>query len=192
MSSIETVTSICKKALLKVGAPTISSLDETSKSARACSEFYEYTRDKVLQDHPWGFAKVRATLQEDAETPEYEFDHQFVKPADCLKVLEVVDSTDYPVEYAVEGNYILTNDSPIKIKYISRIESPALFSQGFIDCLIIALAANIAYTLTGSNTMAQELMAEYMREKPNAKKKNGQEGSIKAYISTNWTNNRRI
>lgn len=60
---MESETSICNKALLNAGArKQIASLDENSNAARVCKLFYENTRDALLQEAQWTWARKYAGL----------------------------------------------------------------------------------------------------------------------------------
>ena len=46
---MSSVIAICNLALSNVGKDNISSLDEAGAEARACRQFYDLTRDALLQ-----------------------------------------------------------------------------------------------------------------------------------------------
>ena len=65
---------ICNSALVKIGEPTITALDQGGKAASTCNELYEKLRDELLRRHQWNFAVARAKLARLSETPAFGFD----------------------------------------------------------------------------------------------------------------------
>ena len=53
---------ICNLALRRLGATTISSIDEATKNAEHCTVFWTYVLDEVMEDHQWSFTKKVVTL----------------------------------------------------------------------------------------------------------------------------------
>lgn len=53
---------ICNLALKRLGAETITAIDESTKNAEHCTVFWDYVLDEVLQDYSWQFAKKSQTL----------------------------------------------------------------------------------------------------------------------------------
>ena len=191
MSSLETVVSICNKALVNIGAAQISDIAENTKSAIKCNTFYEYCRDTVLADHPWNFAKERVVLTADATAPEFGYDYRFVLPEDYLMSVQIVDSDDENVEVSREGNYLLCDTDVIYLVYIKRVTDTSLFSQGFVKSLILLLSAHLAFDITGSSTKFDQMMKMYMLSLPDAKKSNSVENQKKAVRITTWIDQRR-
>ena len=72
---VSTVVDLCNMALIRLGATRITSIDDDSKQALLCKQYYEQTRDEVLYDHEWNCAIVRASLAQLAETPAFGYDN---------------------------------------------------------------------------------------------------------------------
>ena len=53
---------LCARALLKIGAQPIASLDEGTAEAEVAANLYPGLRDALLAAHPWSFATGQATL----------------------------------------------------------------------------------------------------------------------------------
>ena len=142
------IVDICNGALNQLGASTILTLTEDSKNARLCNARYTQVRDSLFRSHPWNCLTKRVELARDTDTPSWGFSHQFTLPADCLRVLTILD---YDADYKVEGRKILTDNSTMKILYISRDEDPNQYDELLRETLSAALAADIAYAVTSSN-----------------------------------------
>ena len=120
-------TTICNLALAKLGAGKIIALDEESPEAQACRLHYAETRDEVLRSHRWNFATRAQSLTENAVPPIFGWNHQFLLPTDCLRVLELNgwNLTQRPGYWQLEGRMLLCNDEAADIRYIVLPLRPA-------------------------------------------------------------------
>jgi hypothetical protein len=148
------IVDICNGALNQLGASTILTLTEDSKNARLCNARYTQVRDSVFRSHPWNCLQKRLQLAADTATPAWGFTKQYTLPADCLRVLTILD---YDADYKIEGRKILTDNSTMKILYISRVEDPNEYDELLRETLSAALAADIAYAITSSNPTATNM-----------------------------------
>ena len=148
------VVDICNGALNQLGASTILTLTEDSKNARLCNARYTQVRDSVFRSHPWNCLQKRLQLAADSDAPAWGFTKQYTLPADCLRVLTILD---YDADYKIEGRKILTDNSTMKILYISRVEDPNEYDELLRETLSAALAADIAYAITSSNPTATNM-----------------------------------
>ena len=152
------VVDICNGALNQLGATTILSLTEDSKNARLCNARYTQVRDAVFRQHPWNCLQKRSSLAKDTATPAWGFTSQFTLPADCLRLLTIID---YDSNYKVEGRKILSNTSTMKILYISRITDPNEYDELLRETLSAALGTDIAYGVTSSNPVSEKMYTLY-------------------------------
>ena len=148
------VVDICNGALNQLGATTILSLTEDSKNARLCNSRFTQVRDALFRTHPWNCLQKRTSLAKEVTAPSWGFTSQFVLPADCLRLLYIID---YDSNYKVEGRKILSNTSTMKILYIARITDPNEYDELLRETLSAALGADIAYGVTSSNPVAQNM-----------------------------------
>ena len=148
------VVDICNGALNQLGGTTILSLTEDSKNARICNARYTQVRDALFRTHPWNCLQLRASLAKDATAPAWGFSSAFTLPADCLRLLYIID---YDSNHKVEGRKILSNTDTMKILYIGRIIDPNEYDELLRETLSASLAADIAYGVTSSNPVAQNM-----------------------------------
>ena len=148
------VVDICNGALNQLGGTTILSLTEDSKNARICNARYTQVRDALFRTHPWNCLQLRASLAKDATAPAWGFSSAFTLPADCLRLLYIID---YDSNHKVEGRKILSNTDTMKILYIGRITDPNEYDELLRETLSASLAADIAYGVTSSNPVAQNM-----------------------------------
>lgn len=168
------VVGICNRALQLLGATRISTIDDDSKTARACKAAYEPVRDSEIRSHPWSFAIARAALAADAETPEWGRAYSFTQPSDCLAVLNPYpESNSQSHDWEIEGRKILTNDAgPLYVRYLKKITDPNEMDALFREALAHKLADAICEELTQSNTKKASLENGYELIIRRAKKAN--------------------
>lgn len=153
------VVSICNLALTNIGKDNIQALTDAGAEARACSQFYEHTRDVLLQGYPWRFAGVSVSMAELINDRLGKWAYAYQRPTDCLKVRWVrpAYSEDEPalseqeelsIPYEAEGSMIYCNLSPAFLRYTSRVTDVSTFPPLFVDALAWHLAVRLAMPLT--------------------------------------------
>jgi len=163
MPAYTTFVSICNLALTELGAanPPLTALTDNTKAGRACNRIYEQARDQTLRDHPWNFALARTSLAASTTAPAWEYANAFPFPTGLLRVIEV-DSTE---EWVVEGQSIVTDAAaPLNILYIDTITDPTKFDAMFVEAYAAKIAAEIAYDLTASRSVANDMVALYQQK----------------------------
>lgn len=183
-----TDTSICNSALAKLGAERIVSLDADNNRAKLLKEQYEKIRNDLLYSHPWNFAISRVQLAPLVTPPIADFSHQFQLPADCLRVI----GSDLPQEmdWNVEGRLILCNSDSLKIKYIRLEEDTSKYTPGFVEVLACKIAADCAYSLVQSTTLADMLYKKYEFQLRQARSFDAQESVGDRVYADTWLNSR--
>ena len=167
------VVDICNTALNQLGASTILTLTEDSKNARLCNARYTQIRDAVFRSHPFNCLQKRVELSSSTTTPAWGYSFQYDLPGDCLRLLRILD---YDSDHKVEGRSILSNNSSMKILYISRITDPNQYDELLRETISAALAADIAYAITSNNTTQQNMIALYQEKLRDARFVDSTEG----------------
>ncbi len=157
-----TETTICNMALARIGAKRINDLDTaTSNAGIHCRTHYEQTRNAVLRSAWWAFATDRKTLARDVETPDFEWDYQYHLPNDYLarkSIYENSISDENLRSFAIEGDFLLTDDTEVNLRYIKLVEDVAKFDPLFVDALVLAIAIKLAPPLSGADAKLQQLL----------------------------------
>ena len=190
-----TEVSICANALRRLGDDPIVSLTDDTERARLCNAFYSEARDDVLRSHPWNFSITRQQLSQLSATPLYQYSYQYALPTDpfCLRVLEM-EYSDYvfKIEHlAGTGRVLLTDEGTAKIIYIARITDTAQFDSLFIDTLTAKLSVDLAYPVTGSVQLQQNMQKLFESKLREARSVDGQEGFIDDLVSPTFTDFRK-
>lgn len=178
--------SICNVALTALGASQINSLTEDSEAARKCNALYDDARDSVLRAHPWNFALKRVKLAKLEDAPAYEYSVKHQLPSDCLRVIRADNGSINILDWKVEGREILSDYETMYIKYIARIEDTEVFDSSFKATLAAKLAAELAYPIASSRSLAADAAAKYKEELAKAKSHDAQEGSPDDVIADEW------
>ena len=181
---------IANFALNSLGANNISTFDENSKPARLVNQRYNSVRDNVFRQHPWNCLIRRVELAKESDSPAFDYANQFALPTDpfCLRVLEFSNGTlTFPYDdmtsnsghpaFVIEDRKLITDEAIAKIRYIGRVTDPMKYDAGLIETLAAALAFELAYAITGSNTVKQVMAAEYSDKLRNAKFVDATEGA---------------
>lgn len=165
---------IANRALTKLGAARIISLDDDVKQARSVKSMFDIVRDAEMRAHIWSFTVKRKSLAALSSTPDWGFDYEYQVPPDYLRILQVNDIYPGPslddyrnaatAEYSIENKKILANfAAPLKIRYIARIEDTSLWDATFIEAFASRLAMEMCEDLTQSSTKKTDAQNDYKR-----------------------------
>ena len=161
---------------------------EGSAQAEHAARFYPIARNTLLETHTWNFAAKRASLATTTNTTE-QWEYAYVAPADMMTPLAIISPTaqnDYstrmssgdtpggitsnysptivaghytPQQFAVEGDYIYTNQENAILRYQSLIIDSTKFSPLFV----VALSWHLAAMMAGPIIKGDQGMAEAKR-----------------------------
>ncbi len=176
-------TSICNRALECLGDAPIVSIDDDTKQAKALRRVYDITRRAFLCDHPWHFAKKRASLPASAATPVWGFARGFPVPADFLRLLAVRDGPDFSLEADATGSQWILSDAsaPLDILYLYDVADAGRFPPHAVEALARWLAYDLAEDLTQSNTKKQDAAQALGVALTRAKRINGMQKQPEPY-----------
>jgi hypothetical protein len=148
-----TKTEICNLALKRIGAKRITNFDtDQIQEAQECRLFYQHTVNSMLSMFDWPFARARQSLSESTDTPAFEWDHRYVLPNDFLSfraVYPVYDEDDIEDRPVIEGNYLLTNEDSVDLKYTKKCDESE-FTDLFIEVLALQLALKLIPSICGT------------------------------------------
>ena len=158
-------TQIGKLALQHIGDRyDIADLTEESVEAEQVNLIFDDTRDWLLRQHAWGFAKKFATPAALTGTVPNNYDYMYTYMTDALRVNEVVDplGMDTKIDFEIARNsadkkVILTDQSDAEFIYTAQITKTAEFDAEFLMAFSYALAAKLAIPLTGDREIAADM-----------------------------------
>ncbi len=160
---------ICNIALSHLGGASIASLDEQSEPARLCHLHYDTVLSALIDEHNWPHCSRFVRLAELPTSPPT-WAHAYQRPADCIRVLEIVCGPGIaPIPFEIGGSTILTNQPDAWVKYVARVSDPALWPPLFVEAMSWKLAATLATKLTGVGGALNNCMQMYTNSLNKAK-----------------------
>jgi hypothetical protein len=189
--------SISNRALQKLGAGLIVSLDDDNAKGRAMNLAFEPVRRAELRRRRWRFSIKRTTLAALADAPDSDYAYQYQLPNDYLRLIEggdicaTADLADYRggVEglYSVEGGLLLTDlPAPLSIRYIADITDASLFDSAFVESFATRLALECCEVITESSSKKEDLDKDYRRSIREAVTANALEVASQAVADDSW------
>jgi hypothetical protein len=175
-------------ALARIGEKRILNLDDNSAGNMPliyCRLFYEQTAKALMRSYLWRFARDRAQLSQDTNTPDFQWSYAYILPSDFLRHILIYDGSDLPegrtyVSYELEGQRLLINESTVYLKYIRFVESPASWDPLFIETLVLMLAQKMCIPLSGGGRDGMALKADIDAELYGGKGRQGKRGLMSA------------
>ena len=157
------VTAICNAALRKVGATTITGLNQGTKNANFCNDRYADLRDALLEMHQWNFAVVRKKLAQTTTTPAIKFDYSYTLPTDYIRAIAVFDSDegDVVVDHKIEDGKVMCSSDEVWLVYIATITDPNSMSPLFREALSAFIAIEAATAIAESGTLRDRMLKEF-------------------------------
>jgi len=190
---------IAKLALQHLGDRyDISDLSEATVEAEQVNLIYEDTRDWLLRQHPWNFAKKYASPAEltgsGTTAVPGNWERMYLYPPDALRMGGIVNplGDDQPVlkfevaRNASDERILLCNVEDAEIFYTARITDPTDFDPEFTMAFSYALASKMAMPLTGERAIAGDLMGEARNHISSAWETDSNEGVEEAAPDASW------
>lgn len=185
-------------ALVSIGQEPIVTLDNNetvSSTVTSVRAKVDIVKRKMLRSNDWNCARVTAKLAKLSNKPStgWEFVYQLPQDPECLRVVQIsidggdtyIDLDEYynrnagPKEalFDQDGDLLLCNADSVYIKYTADID-PAKFDASLASAFVAQLAAELAYTLPASVSLAEYMAKVAKRELKEAKSANARERNI--------------
>lgn len=149
-------------ALANLGAnsrvETFDPLPEDTTESRLAHLWFHNTRKQLLEVYDWSFARTRAALAlHSVDPPSGVWSYRYQYPPDCLsaRYLEPValDDDALPFEEeqpsSIKTRSILTDVADAVLVYTKDVDTPELYSPGFVKALAALLSADFSMSLIG-------------------------------------------
>lgn len=140
--------SLANEALALCNKEQIQNFKEGSQQSLSCSTLLPGIVSRVLYERDWKCAKKRERIAADAAAPAFGYSYQYSLPNDFLRVTEISAE-----DWVIEGDKILTDESPLEIIYIAFPSSPSSLNAELRSAIVYYLASEIALTLTSDSSM---------------------------------------
>jgi len=161
--------SICSSALLQFGKGPIASFTPSGNNndiIQLCANLYPQERDSLLREGFWNCAMTRAILAPDSTAPIYAYASRFKLPADFIRLYSIGDylvGSLNCLDFRIEDGYILTVGTQLPIEYIYRNEVEATWDSKLIELMIARMMWKLAYPITQSASLRDQMRTEYER-----------------------------
>jgi hypothetical protein len=161
---MSTKISICSAALLQLGKAPIDSFDSPGDTVRLCSNLYPIERDSILRENDWNCAIKRDILAPLSTTPSFGFSTQFALPSDFLRMVQIGDwyvGMPECQSFKIEGRKILASGTILPIVYVFRNDQEETWDAKLVELMTARMLWKLAYPVTASTSLRDELKAEY-------------------------------
>ncbi len=159
---------IINRALLKLGEPPISSLNDAA-FGKTYDIVYNDMKKLLLSAYPWRFAVDIKQLAKKTEKYDDKFVYQL--PLDRLLLIKVFGNKQNDISdmrayskqgYEVANNCINTHqNNNLKVEYVKNIDDDILFPPLFTEALAAKMGAELAMRIKHSVAIKQNLDAEF-------------------------------
>lgn len=151
---------LCSEAMELLGHTPFTTFESTDdKHHKTAERLWPTVRDKILARHPWNCAIKRVLLATpDGTAPVFDWSYRFPLPADWLRTLSVGTDLCKP-RYRIEGGFILIDAIEVPLRYIAKITDTTKYEPHLTEAMVYAMAARMAYQVTGSTSKSDEMQA---------------------------------
>jgi hypothetical protein len=170
--------SICDQAMTWIGADRLVDNTNESMMIEWLEINYEPLRDSVLEERTWSFATTRVLSESDTlnETSPAYYEHDM--PEEWLKVFRVYSDSELAnqIDWYFEGGKVLCRHATVYLWGLIKIEDINLYPKSFVQALAARVAAELAYTVTKSRTLAETMWMLYSEKLKEAAARDGAQG----------------
>lgn len=187
-------TALINKALVLVGATTITSINDGTPNANALSNVYELSLQSILSECKWNFCTSRATLSVAATTST---SPAFFYPGEAIvyqlpnNIIRIHDVSPQTANWREESGQIISDTAGLGILYTYYDDNPNDYPSYFLDAFIDKLASDIAYVIINSAQIAEAFVKKYQGiTLPKAISANSQTGLQQTIQDDAWVNSK--
>lgn len=152
-SSANTVSEICRQAILRVGTADV--FKPYGEPMSIATSLFDQTRNELLADFDWQFARVQTTLAADAVAPSFGYAKRYLLPTTTIKVLRVngVDEDENFGKWEIVGGYLHTDVTPtVQIETTAIVTDASKFPAVFTNMLTVTLAMKLSQLMESQPT----------------------------------------
>ena len=185
-------------ALVSIGQEPITGLDNTqdvSPTVTAVKSKVDIVKRKLLRSNDWNCARhtIQLSLLANVNTRGWKYAYRLPTSPECLRVVQIsidkgesyIDLDAYynrnagpkEVLFDIDDQVLLCNIEDVFIKYTADID-PAKFDAALASAFVATLAAELAYSLPASVSLADYMERKARKELKEAKSLNARERNI--------------
>lgn len=136
--------SVINLALLKCALPPAANLADCDYHAES---IFDNVAAQNLRLFAWGFAQKFAALARASSEPVFGYSHSYLKPADCVRIIDVRQDKDLrapKARFSSQGALVYTNADPCYARYVWLLLDPQYWTPDFTDAVACQIASEIA------------------------------------------------
>ena len=147
---------ICNKAMVLVGANTITSFTENTTESKVAGQLYESTLENLITRCRWRFASKQTQLSKNTTNPDARYESSYALPADAL-VIHTVTVADDVIKYDRYGQNLFTDttSSDTVIADYTFQPSESDFPPYFKQTLVFELASLFAGAIARNDQLSE-------------------------------------
>ena len=182
---------ICSKALVLVGANTITSFSENTTESKVANQLYESTLENLLTRTRWRFAAKQAQLSRNASAPTARWSAKYAVPSGTL-LIHTVTVNDNVIEFDRYESDILcdASSSDTVVADYTFQPSEANFPPYFKQALIFELASLFAGAIARNDKLSQLYQQRAIAQLAIARAQDSQAQTTRKVDTTRFRNRR--
>lgn len=184
MASPTSPVDICNLALDALGerANVTSIANPELPSEVILARHYDLTREALLEEYVWNFARTEATLARTGDGGE-DYVDKFLVPADFLRLISI-GTRDFEIrDYNIQGRELFVNpvvppatsSNALFIRYVKNATDVSQMSSLFKKLLALQLALDVSYKFKNKKTQVELIAKMLQMELPKATSVNSQQ-----------------
>ena len=182
---------ICSKALVLVGANTITSFSESTTESKVANQLYESTLENLLTRTRWRFAAKQAQLSRNASAPTARWSAKYAVPSGTL-LIHTVTVNDNVIEFDRYESDILcdASSSDTVVADYTFQPSEANFPPYFKQALVFELASLFAGAIARNDTLSTLYQNRAIAQMAIARAQDSQAQTTRKVDTTRFRNRR--
>jgi hypothetical protein len=146
---------ICNKALVLVGANTITSFTQNTTESKVSNQLYESTLENLLTRCRWRFASKQAQLSKNTTNPDARYESSYALPSDA-QIIHTVTVGDSVIKFDRYGQNLFTDttSSDIVIADYTFQPNEDIFPPYFKQTLVFELASLFAGAIARNDQLS--------------------------------------
>lgn len=187
--------SVANSALIKLGSrQRVTSLTQTnSVTAALCNEQFPKIRDELLEMAHWKFAMKWASLTRTANTPTAEYDYEYQRPNDIIRIVKVSDNDAGvgTVPYRMMADTIISDSNTLYLLYVRKETDPNIWSALFREAFAWKLAYDLAMAVTDATNTRAAMEKDVVRAVARAKASDAMQNFPETMPYGSWVTSRQ-
>jgi hypothetical protein len=182
---------ICSKAMVLVGANTITSFTESTTESKVAGQLYETTLETMLTRCRWRFSSTQSQLSRNSAEPTARFSAKYAVPSGAL-IIHTLTVGDNVIEYDRYEDFLYcdASTSDVVVADFTYQPSEANFPAYFKQALVFELASLFAGAIARNDSLSQLYQNRAMQQLAIAKAQDSQAQTSRRLDVSRYRNRR--